>query len=63
MPELTDEITRLADEGHEPAQIAAMLGISPEQVADALIGHRVGAEDEQAAESFPASDPPSWPER
>jgi hypothetical protein len=62
MPELTDEITRLADEGHEPAQIAEMLGISGEQVADALIGHRAG-DDEQAAESFPASDPPSWPER
>jgi hypothetical protein len=62
MPELTDEITRLADEGHDPAQIAEMLGISREQVADALIG-RAGAEDEQAAESFPASDPPSWPER
>jgi hypothetical protein len=63
MPELTDEITRLADEGHDPAQIAEMLGISREQVADALIGHRVGPDDEQMAESFPASDPPSWPER
>src|SRR5438876_11209145 len=51
MPELTDEIARLADAGHEPAQIAEMLGISLEQVADALIGHRVGGDDEQMAES------------
>jgi len=63
MTDLTDEITRLAREGHEQAQIAEMLGISPQQVADALTGDGAGARDEEMAESFPASDAPSWPER
>jgi hypothetical protein len=54
------DIKTLARRGVGERQIAQWLGIPQEQVKDVLAADRDGR-DEALVDSFPASDPPSWP--
>jgi hypothetical protein len=60
---LERDIKVLAGRGLGEADIARWLGIPRERVRDALAGGQDDDHDAVLAESFPASDPPSWPER
>ena len=64
---LAAEIARLTRLGLDPAQIADRLGIPMERVGAVSSGMTdsapadLGARDQTAADSFPASDPPPGP--
>jgi hypothetical protein len=60
---LERDITVLAGRGLGEADIARWLGIPRERVRDVLARRQHDDHDQVLVESFPASDPPSWPER